>query len=160
MKKLVLQLAIIGGCIVSILQTKAQSIDVVVDGYDITIGVTTANYTASPSFIQSQPWWQDAPVTVSDVINTIESQDPTAVWLQSLPNEDGVFAEGLSGSNVTGTFLATGESPYFSGPSSTGVNLNQQYLYAISIVPVPEPTTLALAGLGGLSVLMFRRKKS
>jgi hypothetical protein len=25
--------------------------------------------------------------------------------------------------------------------------------------PVPEPTTLALAGLGGLSLLLFRRRK-
>ena len=28
------------------------------------------------------------------------------------------------------------------------------------IEPVPEPTTLALAGLGGLSLLLFRRRKS
>jgi len=28
-----------------------------------------------------------------------------------------------------------------------------------TVVPVPEPTTLALAGLGGLSLLLFRRRK-
>jgi hypothetical protein len=27
------------------------------------------------------------------------------------------------------------------------------------LVPVPEPTTLALAGLGGLSLLLFRRQR-
>jgi hypothetical protein len=29
----------------------------------------------------------------------------------------------------------------------------------LSINPVPEPSTLALAGLGGLSLLLFRRRK-
>ncbi len=35
-------------------------------------------------------------------------------------------------------------------PGFTGANAS----------PVPEPTTLALAGLGGLSLLLFRRKKA
>jgi hypothetical protein len=29
----------------------------------------------------------------------------------------------------------------------------------ITLVPVPEPTTMALAGLGGLSLYMFRRQR-
>ena len=39
--------------------------------------------------------------------------------------------------------------------SSTGIPSGFQ-LYQ---VPVPEPTTMALAGLGGLSLLLFRRRK-
>ena len=32
-------------------------------------------------------------------------------------------------------------------------------LTPLYLVPVPEPTTLALAGLGGLSLLLFRRQR-
>jgi len=39
--------------------------------------------------------------------------------------------------------------------SSSGMNQ-----FGISVVGVPEPTTLALAGLGGLSTLFLRRRKS
>ena len=46
-----------------------------------------------------------------------------------------------------------------SAPTATGTpifSLNTP-LY---LLPVPEPTTIALAGLGGLSLLLFRRRKS
>jgi len=32
-------------------------------------------------------------------------------------------------------------------------------MYGVPVVAVPEPTTMALAGLGGLSLLLFRRRK-
>jgi hypothetical protein len=35
----------------------------------------------------------------------------------------------------------------------------QSLLTPLYLVPVPEPTTLALAGLGGLSLLLFRRQR-
>jgi hypothetical protein len=40
-------------------------------------------------------------------------------------------------------------SSYFAGGFTETLIIN----------PVPEPTTLALAGLGGLSLLLFRRRK-
>jgi hypothetical protein len=45
--------------------------------------------------------------------------------------------------------------------SSVGVpNLNNGlYHGSFTIAPVPEPSTLALAGLGGAALLLFRRKK-
>ena len=43
---------------------------------------------------------------------------------------------------------ALGAQPYGT-PIATGLNM----------VPIPEPTTLALAGLGSLSLLLFRRRK-
>src|SRR5262249_40819493 len=37
---------------------------------------------------------------------------------------------------------------------------NGAYFNSISISPVPEPATLALAGLGGVSMLFLRRRKA
>lgn len=75
------------------------------------------------------------------------------------------FAPGsFLGVSTTGYInpYATGVSPgaalFATGPSTQGLpiySLNTQ-LYAL---PVPEPGTLALAGLGGLSLLLFRRRK-
>lgn len=44
------------------------------------------------------------------------------------------------------------------GASATGTPI-QSLLTPLFLVPVPEPTTLALAGLGGLSLLLFRRQR-
>jgi hypothetical protein len=50
------------------------------------------------------------------------------------------------GENLTS--LSTGTGPY-----------TTSYSGSVSVTPVPEPATLALAGLGGLSVLLFRRQR-
>jgi hypothetical protein len=44
----------------------------------------------------------------------------------------------------------------FSGATSQGTGVSG---FVLNAVPVPEPATLALAGLGGLSLLMFRRQR-
>ncbi len=53
----------------------------------------------------------------------------------------GTAAYGIDGNNIVGSYTS---SDYNNG----------------FIVSVPEPSTLALAGLGGLSLLLFRRRKS
>jgi hypothetical protein len=73
--------------------------------------------------------------------------------------------------NVDGSFLTTappgfltaypdaitdGYSFYYFG---TGATALAQGDYGSGVAPVPEPTTLALAGLSGLSLLLFRRRK-
>jgi len=46
------------------------------------------------------------------------------------------------------------------GPAGTPDNFATQGLTAFGVQPVPEPTSLALAGLGMASLLVFRRRKS
>ncbi|HEU6447290.1 MAG TPA: PEP-CTERM sorting domain-containing protein [Verrucomicrobiae bacterium] len=52
-----------------------------------------------------------------------------------------------------------GVSPFGTSAQSYGLPINSlnTQLY---LLPVPEPTTLALAGLGGLTLLAFRRRKA
>jgi len=47
-------------------------------------------------------------------------------------------------------------SPNTSGsPNAVGT-----FMSSFSVLPVPEPTTLALGGLGGLALLLMRRRQS
>jgi hypothetical protein len=53
---------------------------------------------------------------------------------------------------------------YFANSADTVLNVNGQYAPVLGTLPppaspVPEPTTLALAGLSGLGLLLFRRRK-
>ena len=50
----------------------------------------------------------------------------------------------------------------YSSPTSTGTapsSFNASGMVAFGVTPVPEPVTFALVGLGGLSLLLFRRRK-
>jgi len=68
------------------------------------------------------------------------------------------FGETSFGYRVGNTSPAPGAAIFASAADANGLpifSLNTQ-LY---LLPVPEPTSLALAGLGGLSLLLFRRRK-
>jgi hypothetical protein len=79
----------------------------------------------------------------------------TTVYFEVLAYQTaaGSYANSLAGRGHSATFsttLATGATP---PPLMVDFG-------AFTVSPVPEPTTLALAGLGGLSLLLFRRKQS
>lgn len=72
---------------------------------------------------------------------------------------------GATYATSTGANIWRGQSAAFTmasiatgtAPPSDFVGLNP---FTVSLTPVPEPTTLALAGLGGLALLAFRRKQA
>jgi hypothetical protein len=76
-----------------------------------------------------------------------------------LAGNQGFFGVSTTGFIAAGSSSIAGATVFATAPvSGTGTpifSLNTP-LY---LVPVPEPTTLALAGLGGLSLLLFRRQR-
>ena len=75
-----------------------------------------------------------------------------------------VYFEVLAYQTAAGSYagsLNRGHSAPFSATLATGLNLPDTANFTpFTVSEVPEPATLALAGLGGLSLLLFRRKQS
>jgi hypothetical protein len=81
----------------------------------------------------------------------------------SLIQGAGLSAGGFFGTSAVGLSYAGGGSSglpavnVFAGGGAGGIIPNTFLLNQVTIIP--EPTTMALAGLGGLSLLLFRRRK-
>jgi len=70
---------------------------------------------------------------------------------------------GYFGMSTTGFIAAGGADPgavlFGSGDSGLGTPIKSLLTQLNVVTPVPEPATIALAGLGGLALLALRRKK-
>jgi hypothetical protein len=69
---------------------------------------------------------------------------------------------GFLGISTTGYITGNAANPgnsVFGGVASYGLPINSLNTQLYLIPTVPEPTTIALAGLGGLSLLLFRRRQ-
>jgi|ERR1700690_2077311 len=74
-----------------------------------------------------------------------------------------VYFEVIAFQTAAGSYansMMRGHSASFSATLATGINLPPVVSFAPFIVGTPEPTTPALAGLGGLSFLLLRRKQA
>jgi len=65
---------------------------------------------------------------------------------------------GVSTTGYTSTGSGNPGANVFGAATAQGLPISS-LLTPLYLVPVPEPTTLALAGLGGLSLLLFRRQR-
>ena len=89
-------------------------------------------------------------------------------WLQRLPATMPRCKRNSLGSKVSLAYpqrvlllrlpLNPGATVFGTAASAQGLPIFS-LLTPLYLVPVPEPTTLALAGLGGLSLLLFRRQR-
>jgi len=115
----------------------------------------------NPSTVSVGPWagpgaasyviigWTGTEGNLSAVLQSIQ----TGVWADT--SATGGFGWSTIG-NVTAGAGPVGVSLW--GASGTTVNSGINILTS-NVAPVPEPATIALAGLGGLALLALRRKK-
>jgi len=110
--------------------------------------------TSAEDYYELVGWSSNLGTTWSTVSGELNNN-----W-QGFTTGQGVFGESAIGYGYSG-----GGSFSVNAPSIWGVSANEPGGLASGFVlngisPIPEPTTLALAGLGGLSLLAFRRKKA
>jgi hypothetical protein len=87
-------------------------------------------------------------------------------WAAVIAKLNGPLA-GIPLGSYVGLSIAGYETPntadpgqvFIGGGANAGGTPIQSTLTPLYLIPVPEPTTLALAGLGGLSLLLFRRQR-
>jgi PEP-CTERM motif len=111
--------------------------------------------------------------SVQSVVTTFGTSGPTLGYFQNLSANFGlipytagtpVYFEVIAYQTASNSYagsLNRGHSAQFSATLATGLTLPDTANFApFTVSLVPEPTTLALAGLGGLGLLLFRRKQS
>jgi len=154
--------------------TKPTTLSGLATWSDAAIGATNATASAgrlvpiNGTAGMQVPW---SPGTTSSIVLVGWSANLGTTWtaVQSKLNDwsNQFVANSFFGVSNTGfiTTLSTSTSPGASvfGTASTAQglpisSLNTQLFILSSSAPVPEPTTLALAGLGSAVLLMFRRR--
>ena len=88
---------------------------------------------------------------------TVSNELFTGSYISVLAGVNGFF-----GISVAGFMSPNGGDPgqtFIGGGANAGGTPIQNTLMPMFLLPVPEPTTLALAGLGGLSLMLFRRQR-
>jgi len=139
------------------------------------VGAGTLNGPGGTSGSGVNGWANGGPGATSDTQGT-EMDFLLVGWSASLGNNwltvSNLLAGGFS-SNLTAGFFGVSQMGFgypggggtpATGPESlfgvtAGMPGGLASGFTLFAVPVPEPSTMALAGLGGLSLLLFRRRK-
>jgi len=109
-------------------------------------GGTALNMLAGTTYFVQLVGWS---TSLGTTWSSVESQLASGQWNSA----GGFFGETATSTMTPFVTAGTGDPTIFPGTWA----VNSLTLFS---VPVPEPTTLALAGLGGLSMLFLRRRKS
>jgi len=88
---------------------------------------------------------------------SVSNQLSTSSWAANGFFGESAVGFGAAGGTVNGSSFPT--FALFSTTGATGLGTPIQTGFTLNPVSAPEPTTLALAGLSGASLLLFRRRK-
>ncbi len=113
-----------------------------------TSGGVAVNMSAGTTYFVQFVGWS---ANLGSTWSSVESQLASGTW--NTGGNPGWFGESTVTSMTPFSQAGTGDPSIFPNTWSNGT-------FTMFSVPVPEPTTLALAGLGGLSMLFLRRRKS
>jgi len=126
-------------------------------GYDISYNwyVNTATWTGSPTYLQIGTFWNQG-----DGYYAQDYGSPNEVLLNGTQMASGNVFTGTVTINVGAIYApVAGDTFYRLGLILNSNGSGVVDFTDISVAPVPEPSTLALAGLGAATLLLFRRRK-
>jgi hypothetical protein len=116
----------------------------------------------TPNAGAAVPW---AAGTTDNIVLVGWSANMGTTWLacSNVLASSTFAANSFFGISTSGYLAAAASSPgttlWGTSASPQGLPINASNMQLYLLPPVPEPTTLALAGLGGLSLLLFRRQR-
>lgn len=124
------------------------------------VGITNAGWTKINTVSSGQPIGFQPSTTVSNTVTITVPMSDFAANLTLTPGTTIDFDVNSTGTSGNQTAY---DSLVFQGPIQGTFSATAQYnettLNQYTITAVPEPTTLALVGLGVLSLMLFRRRR-
>jgi hypothetical protein len=109
----------------------------------------------------------DSSMTVQGILGGANANEVVVGWSASIGTTLAAMESwysagaigGWIGQSAVATGLTLGDGGLNAVVNPFGTGTGQVGGILLGLTPVPEPTTLALAGLGGASLLLFRRRK-
>jgi hypothetical protein len=97
-------------------------------------------------------------VGVSNILSALANHNTAPLFAADPSGANAFFGESAFGYITPATSPNPGVAIFASAAGGSGLPISG-LLQPLYLLPVPEPATMALAGLGGLSLLLFRRQR-